>query len=404
MLTINSNLPSLNAQRNLFASGATLSNALQRLSSGLRVNSARDDAAGLAIASRMMAQVRGINQGIRNSADGLSMVQTAESAMGQVQQALQKMRELAVQGANSTLGADERSYIAGEMRELRDHVDNVARTTAFNGTKLLDGSTGGPSTTTTVIDGASTLSAGFTANVGMGSSITISAIDVDNAAPNKTFTLSNSMHEITLSDGVTSQTIEPNNLASEVLNFSNLGVRLTLDANLAPGDHIHFHGPDLDGLTIVTAEQTTASTATTELQIGGDASEGSRLSIAMVDARMSGSSATNDMTALNTVLDAYLTAPTRLGAHDLIADIDDAIDYVSRGRSRMGAQQNRIESAIASYQVQSENVSAARGRIVDADFAVETANLSRAQILQQAGMAMLAQANAMPQNVLSLLR
>jgi flagellin len=119
---------------------------------------------------------------------------------------------------------------------------------------------------------------------------------------------------------------------------------------------------------------------------------------------MSGSAGTNDMTALNTVLDAFMSAPTRLGAHDLIADIDDAIDYVSRGRSRMGAQQNRIESAIASYQVQSENVAAARGRIVDADFAVETANLSRAQILQQAGMAMLAQANAMPQNVLSLLR
>ena len=125
MLTVNSNLPSLNAQRNLSASGSALSGALQRLSSGLRVNSARDDAAGLAIASRMMAQVRGINQGIRNSADGLSMVQTAESAMGQVQEALQKMRELAVQGANSTLGTDERSYIAGEMRELRDHVDNV---------------------------------------------------------------------------------------------------------------------------------------------------------------------------------------------------------------------------------------------------------------------------------------
>ena len=417
VLTVNSNLPSLNAQRNLSASGSALSGALQRLSSGLRVNSARDDAAGLAIASRMMAQVRGINQGIRNSADGLSMVQTAESAMGQVQEALQKMRELAVQGANSTLGADERSYIAGEMRELRDHVDNVARTTPFNGTKLLDGSTGAggtPASTATVLDGASSLSVGHTINgigLGQSDSIAITAIDVSGADPGKTFTFTTAggfmdPHELRLTDGTTSQTLNVFGSPSETLDFSDFGVQITLQTT-PPGSSYDslFTNSQFTGETIVTSSQVTpAVPGGLELQIGGDAGENSRLSLAMVDARMSGSAGTNDMTALNTVLDAFMSAPTRLGAHDLIADIDDAIDYVSRGRSRMGAQQNRIESAIASYQVQSENVAAARGRIVDADFAVETANLSRAQILQQAGMAMLAQANAMPQNVLSLLR
>ncbi len=404
MLSINSNIVSLNAQRNLAGSGALLANSLQRLSSGLRVNSARDDAAGLAIASRMQAQVRGINQGIRNANDGLSMVQTAEGAMGQVQEALQKMRELAVQGANGTLGAGEQAYIAGEMRQLRDQVDNVARSTAFNGTKLLDGSTGAASTTSTVAAPSSTLAVGDSFSHGMGSEPGRHGDRRHQCRRRQDLHAVEFRSRITLSDGVTSQTLTPTGDPNEVLNYSDFGVRISIQNTLTPGDHVHFFGPTLDGETIVTAAQTTTSTATTELQIGGDASANSRLSLSMIDARMSGSSVGNDLTALNTALDAYLAAPSAGGAHDLIADIDDAIDYVSAGRSRLGAQLNRIDHAIAGYQVQAENMEAARGRIVDADFAVETATLSRAQILQQAGVAMLAQANALPQSVLSLLR
>lgn len=274
-MTINTNLQSLNAQRNLGASQSSLATSMQRLSSGLRVNSAKDDAAGLAIAERMSAQVRGMNVAARNANDGISLSQTAEGALGKITDNLQRMRELAVQSANGTNTADDRAALDKEYSQLADEIGRVTDNTEFNGNKLLNK--------------AST----FTFQVGANT-------DTDNQ-----------------------------------IDVATTDVKTTL-GDLAK------------------------KTAT----LGADTA-----------------SATAQMTA-----------------------IDDAIKAVSEERATYGAAQNRFESAISNLQVASENTAAARSRIMDADFATETSNLSRAQILQQAGTAMVAQANQLPQGVLSLLR
>lgn len=272
-LSVNTNLFSLNAQRNVATTQATLGSAMQRLSSGNRVNSAKDDAAGLAIAERMNAQIKGMNVAIRNANDAISLAATAEGALSKVTESLQRMRELAVQSANATNNDGDRTNLDAEYQQLGAELARVLDTTKFNNKAILG-------------DDAGTL----TFQVGAGPSDTI---------------------DVTTTD-------------------------LTANADV----------------TAVT---------------GGDIT-----------------SATNASTA--------------------IGNIDTAIDTVSQERANYGAYQNRFESVIGNLQVAAENQSSARGRIMDADYASETANLSRAQILQQAGMAMLTQANAMPQQVLSLLR
>ena len=279
---INTNVTSLNAQRNTSASQMSLTTSMQRLSSGLRVNSAKDDAAGLAIAERMNAQVRGMNVAVRNANDGISMAQTAEGALAKVGDALQRMRELAVQSRNGTNSDSDRSSLNKEFNELQKEITRVIGGTSFNGKKILgaDGTT-------------------FTFQVGANTD-TEDAISVD---------------------------------------FENMVSNSTIGS------------------------VTDASTAA----IGGSG----------VDA-----------SAIASVIDS----------------IDAAIDVVNDKRATFGATQSRFEAIISNLQVAVENQSAARSRIVDADFAIETANLSRAQILQQAGNAMIAQANQLPQQVLRLLQ
>ena len=272
---INTNLASLNTQRNLSSSQSELHKSVQRLSSGLRVNSAKDDAAGLAIAERMNAQVRGMNVAIRNANDAVSLSQTAEGALGKVSDMLQRMRELAVQAANATNGVSDRANLNAEYAQLGAEITRTLAGTTFNGINMLG-------------TGAGTLTfqvgAGTTAN----DSIAVTTTRLDNAA----------------------------------------------------------------SITAVTGGSiTSASTANTAM-----------------------------------------------------TNIDTAIDAVTSERANYGAAQNRFESAITVLQVSSENNAAARSRIVDADYAAETASLARAQILQQAGTAMLAQANQLPNSVLSLLR
>ena len=278
--TINTNVASLNAQRNLTSSQSSLSTTLQRLSSGLRVNSAKDDAAGLAISERMSTQVRGMNVAIRNANDGISLAQTAESALGKIGENLQRMRELAVQSANDTNTADDRAMLDTEFAQLALENERVIASTKFNGQALLTGS-GGASGTFNFQVGANT-------------------------------------------DGADQIAIETGNIASAI----------------------------------------------------GSATQGSTATLGS-------------------------TASAARGAMDAI---DDAITAINSSRATFGAAQNRFDAVISNLQVASENQAAARGRIMDADFATETANLSRTQILQQAGTAMLAQANSLPQNVLSLLR
>ena len=271
---INTNLISLNTQRNLTNTQSALATSVQRLSSGLRVNSAKDDAAGLAIAERMNAQVRGMNVAIRNANDGISMAQTAEGALGKVGDMLQRMRELSVQAANATNGADDRANLNAEFAALGAEIDRTISSTKFNGVAIL---------------------------------------------------------------------------ASAATHTFQVGANV--------GDTIAVTGADLSagGGAIKTA---------TALTISADAA-----------------AATAAMTA-----------------------IDTALTTLNSQRASWGAVQNRFDAVIGTLQVSAENQTAARSRIMDADFAAETAALTRAQVLQQAGSAMLSQANSLPNNVLSLLR
>jgi flagellin len=298
-LTINTNLVSLNAQRNVSTSQGALATAMERLSSGLRVNSAKDDAAGLAIAERMNTQVRGMNVAIRNANDAISLSQTAEGALGKVSDMLQRMRELAVQSANSTNSSSDRTALNNEFSQLQAEIGRVAQSTKFNGTALL------------------TSTAGFTFQVG---------------------------------------------------------------ANATSNDQISITGVAING------------TATASASNDGALASVIGTSTAITSAGSAGSGAT---------FDVYVAGA---GALDAVTKIDLALSQVSNARSTFGASQNRFESVISSLQVSVENQAAARSRIMDADFATETANLSRAQIMQQAGTAMVAQANQMPQQVLALLR
>jgi flagellin len=277
---INTNTMSLNAQRNLTTTQGALATSIQRLSTGLRVNSAKDDAAGLAIAERMNAQVKGMNVAVRNANDGISLAQTAEGAMGKLGDNLQRMRELAVQSANDTNGESDRTALDAEFKQLAEENARVIANTSFNGQKLLDGSGG----------------------------------------------------------------------AGGVFSFQ-VGAGTTTDNQIS----------------------------ITTTNIGS----------AMTDATQ-GTAATLGSTAE--------TARTAMDA------IDTAMTAVNSARGTLGASQSRFEAVVSNLQIASENQSAARSRIMDADFAAETAQLTRAQVLQQAGTAMLSQANQIPNNVLSLLR
>jgi len=278
--TINTNILSLNAQRSMSMSQSSLATSMQRLSSGLRVNSAKDDAAGLAIAERMNAQVRGMNVAIRNANDGISMAQTAEGALAKVGDSLQRMRELAVQSRNATNSSSDKDSLNKEFAQLQEEITRVLSGTSFNGKKIL----GGDATAMTFQVGANT----------------------------------------------------------------------TAD----------------DVLTITTTNMTSQS----------------------------------DITAITGTAASIASGATTGDIKTVIDNIDTAIDTINNTRATFGATQSRFDAVISNLQQSVENQAAARSRIMDADFASETANLSRAQILQQAGNAMIAQANQQPQMVLQLLR
>jgi flagellin len=269
VMSVNTNVMSLNAQRNLLGTQQGLSVSLQRLSSGLRINSAKDDAAGLAIAERMNAQIRGLGVGIRNANDGISLAQTAEGALGSMTESLQRMRELAVQSANATNTSADRASLDAEFQALKSELESTATRTKFNGLAIIGTDAG---------------TQGFQVGANSGDTISVTTVDAT--------TIDNGIGSVTTS--------------------------------------------------------------------------------------------ANAVTALGT--------------------IDTALNTVNSQRASLGAAQSRMETAIRALDTTRENTAAARGRIVDADFAAETANMTRLQILQQAGVAMLAQANAAPQTVLSLLQ
>jgi flagellin len=301
--TINTNVASLNAQRNLNTSQASLNQSIQRLSSGLRINSAKDDAAGLAISERMNAQIKGSNVAIRNANDAISLSQTAEGALASIGDNLQRMRELAVQSRNATNSDADRANLEKEFSQLQSEIGRSLSGTTFNGKSLFTSSTS--------------------------------------------------------------------------LDFQ-------VGANTTSGDRI-----SIAGINAVGSATTAASANTTS---------------ATLDSVMGTVSAAFDGTNGIAIGGSGGGSPvTGSQIDDAINLIDQALTRVNDQRADFGAIQNRFESVISNLQVTSENISAARGRITDADFAAETANLTRSQILQQAGTAMLAQANSTPQSVLSLL-
>ncbi|MBS3022091.1 A-type flagellin [Comamonas sp. PE63] len=394
-MTINTNVVSINAQRNLGLSGSSLATSMQRLSSGLRVNSAKDDAAGLAIAERMSTQVRGLSVASRNANDGISLAQTAEGALGKVGDMLQRMRELAVQSGNATNSKSDREALQAELSQLRDEVDRVAKTTTFNGQKVLDGSfTGGV----------------FQVGANSGDNITVGAL-----ANTKVDELGKSAYgEVT--GGLAAATVKSE--AQAAISAGDVTITITgangkaaadvtiaKDANVTEDEAlgkviaaINTRTADTGVTAFLSDDKTKIELRATENPANGDALSNISISssIASVDAASFTEAGGKGIDKVN--------ISTQSGAWEALQRIDQAIDKVNSARADLGAIQTRFEKSIENIDIQSENLSAARGRITDADFAKETANLSRTQILQQAGTAMVAQANQLPQQVLSLLK
>lgn len=396
MQVINTNVASLNAQRNLNNSQGALQTSLARLSSGLRINSARDDAAGLAVSQRLGAQIKSLNQAMRNANDGISMLQTAEGAMDEMQNILTRMKELGTQAANGTIGSTERGFINTELVELRDEMQDIASRTNFNGQNLLTGSL-----STSVSAGSTETNVGTT--IVAGTSVT--ALDVSKAKAGTTFTFTNpSGANVTLSDGTNSQTVTVvagTAGSTQTLDFSDLGIKLTLSSVSAEtADNIAAGFAASANNTIVTA----AGSGATNLQIGSGTAAGTdTVAISFADMRINNSTA-SQISTLATALTNFNNTQSENNARTVMSAVDGALDYFSTQRATLGALQNRMQSSVASTAVAAENLSAARSRVRDADFAAETSALTRGQILQQAGQAMLAQANALPQGVLQLLR
>ncbi len=392
---INTNINSLVSQNALMQSQNALSTAMQRLSSGLRINSAKDDAAGLAVSTKMSAQVRSINQAVRNANDGISMLQTAEGGMAEQQNMLQRMRELAVQGSSDTISDTDRGYINAELQQLKTEINAVSDRTKFNGQAVLNGSL-----QTTVSGGTAALGAQFNTT---GGNVSIAAIDVSNAKAANTYTISGAGTNLTLtrsSDGVAQTISVAAGVAangSATLDFTALGVKITLqsDSGAKTGAGVVT---DLAAATVTTA----AGSGAAQLQIGADSGAGNTMTVAFSDTKIQAANA--GTAALNTALTTFNGATTSTNASALINAIDGAVGYVSGLRSTLGANMNRLSHTVSNLEATSTNLSAATSRITDADFAAETAAMTRANILQQAGTAMLAQANSQPNGVMALLQ
>jgi len=401
--TINTNIASLNAQRNLATSQSSLSTAMQRLSSGLRVNSAKDDAAGLAIAERMNSQIKGLTVASRNANDGISLAQTAEGALGKVGDMLQRMRELAVQAGNATNSTSDRKALQAEVTQLSSEIDRVAKTTTFNGTKILDGSFSG---------------AVFQVGSNSGDNITVGAL-----ANAKGQDLGSIQFAQSSATGVTSSGVS--DFSTAITSGLTVSVSGGTAVDIGPiaaassgSERIGQIAAAINSKTAdtgVTAFVTKADNGTYSISMRSSQMDNTGTTPTAAAVTLTGFTATNSgfdgvssLTAATTDADkkgiADADISTQAGAWTALKKIDAAIDKVNSSRADLGALQTRFENAVSNIAIQNENTSASRGRIVDADFATETANLSRSQILQQAGTAMVAQANQLPQGVLALLR
>jgi flagellin len=384
---INTNVMSLNAQRNLSTSGSSLATTIQRLSSGLRINSAKDDAAGLAISERFSTQIRGLDVAVRNANDGISLAQTAEGAMVEIGNNLQRIRELSVQSANATNSDSDREALNAEVKQLTSEIDRVSRQTNFNGTKLLDGSFSG---------------ALFQIGADSGQTIGINSI-VDASTAN----LGNGLYAAaqTSDDPILAGTATAaGKVGGMVINGKTID-----DVAVAVGDKaedvskkvVNAINDKMDQTGVYASVSSTGEMTLTSLKSGKDLTFTAATSTAAgVTAAFDGIAAAT-ATARDTVGGVDISSVA--GAQKALSIVDDALKAVNSSRADMGAIQNRFTSTIANLNTTSENLSASRSRIRDTDYAKETAELTRTQILQQAGTAMLAQANQSPSSVMSLL-
>ena len=501
-LVINTNILSLNSQRNLNRTSNELSTSLQRLSTGLRINSAKDDAAGLGIVDRMTSQVRGLNQAIRNASDAVSLSQTAEGAMQESTNIIQRMRELAIQAANDSSSSADRSNLQEEISQLQAELNRIASTTTFNGNNILDGTFAskkfhvGSNANETISVSIGNISAtamgayqaSSIANVGaiaattvtdtngvaIEAALTISGTDTQNvnyAANASAAEIAQAITSVSGETGVTASattsvdlkygaaiantdsvsfnlsttdgtgavqgTITPISVTvtstldytalRDAINAVSASTGVTAELNTAAGS-LTLKNADGHNISITAAraaadaeavlnvgatatsftstatlldDRTSAGTNADAVTVGGQVSMSSASAFSVSGAEATFAAATFSGT-LTSVAQVDLT--TQAGANNALDVLDQALRFVSDSRAELGAIQNRLEYTISNLTNVSENVSAARSRVQDADFAAETAALTRAQILQQAGVAMLSQANAAPQIVLALLQ
>jgi flagellin len=400
---INTNLAAIDTQRNLNSVQSALSKSVERLSSGLRINRAGDDAAGLTISEKLRGQVRGLNQAMRNAQDGISMIQTAEGGLNESHSIIQRMRELAVQGSNDTLTTEDQAAIGSELVALRDELNRISDTTEFNTKTLLDGSIRSSVDTTT-----SGLLEGESMVVGAAGQVTVSKLDVSNAKAGATFTFAagsaadkllatnaatGESQEVTITDMATT------GASTQELNFSNLGVSITLS-----GFHADNTAASIRTAMVAQTNVVTTGTGAAAFQVGANANQVVNLSIGSARSDSAGFGQGGTYATLSAAVADFNGGPTTAKAQNLIMSLDDALADVSQSRSNLGAVQNRLEHTIENLAVSSENLSASESRIRDADMAKEMVGFTRSNILQQAGTSILAQANQLPQGVLSLLR
>ncbi|WP_447781419.1 flagellin [Stenotrophomonas riyadhensis] len=380
---INTNTMSLNAQRNLSTSGNSLATTIQRLSSGSRINSAKDDAAGLAISERFGTQIRGTDVAIRNANDGISLAQVAEGSLTEIGNNLQRIRELSVQSSNATNSSSDRKALQAEVTQLVGEIDRVAKQSDFNGTKLLDGS--------------------FTSQLFQVGANAGQAIAIDKVIDAKSGSLGNVKFAADVTGGAIADATAAG--AIDGLTINGIAIdKVSYEATAKGGDIAQ---------SLVTAIN--AKLGESGVTASVDATDKSKVVLSSVKAEkdlvVGGTVAGSGLTAATTNAADGATSVVKgldvtsfKGAQQALEIVDKALGSINSTRADLGAIQNRFTSVVANLQSSSENMSASRSRIKDTDFAKETAELTRTQILQQAGTAMLAQANQVPQGVLSLLR
>jgi len=404
MSVINTNVSAIAAQNSLRTSSLNQQQAMERLSSGLRINNAKDDAAGLAISTRMTANIRGMAAAIRNANDGISLTQTAEGALASIQDSLQRIRELAVQSANSTNSDSDRTSLDLEAQALITEINRVANVTSFNGINLLDGSysdqsfqigsgDSGDDRFSISIDDARISALGATETVDA-----VEAADATNEVAVVTF--------VDLADGETFTVGGLTYTAGENISAADLAAAFANSDNWVVGTQ----GDEFDGeLTGWTAEANGSDVTFTSETAGvvDDLEALSGLVAAEVETTQ-GSAAVEAAPASVQVIDGQtledIDLTTILGSQTALGIVDGAINLITDSRASMGAYQNRFAAVITNLSNSTMNLQASRSRILDTDYAQETTNLAKAQIIQQAATAMLAQANQSQQSVLALLK